>query len=150
MGWDGCTDVPPNQALKRRADITVEVTVIRIPYCKPVPSTSCPNLWATWCAPCKVEMPELDWLSTRYESQGLVVLSITLEDEAKVRQFASSQKYHPAVLIDQGGKVTKQFHIEEIPKTFVYGRDGELIAVGIDQHTRKQFLRMLSNTDLRP
>jgi thiol-disulfide isomerase/thioredoxin len=108
------------------------------------------NFWATWCAPCKVEMPELDWLSTRYESQGLVVLSITLEDEAKVRQFASSQKYHPAVLIDQGGKVSKQFHIEEIPKTFVYGRDGKLIAVGIDQHTRKQFLRMLSNTDLRP
>ena len=60
--------------------------------------------------------------------------------------------YHviPSNLIDRGSKVSKQFHIEEIPKTFVYGRDGKLIAVAIDQHTRKQFLRMLSNTDLRP
>jgi len=108
------------------------------------------NFWATWCAPCKVEMPELDWLSTRYESQGLVVLSITPEDEAKVRQFASLQKYHPAVLIDQGGKVCKQFHIDAIPKTFVYDREGKLIAIALDQHTRRQFLRMLANTNLRP
>jgi peroxiredoxin len=108
------------------------------------------NFWATWCAPCKIEMPELDWLSTRYESQGLVVLSITPEDEAKVRQFASSQNYHLAVLIDQGGKVCKQFHIDEIPKTFVYDREGRLMAVTIDQHTRGQFLRILSDTNLRP
>jgi thiol-disulfide isomerase/thioredoxin len=108
------------------------------------------NFWATWCGPCKVEMPELDWLSTRYESQGLIVLSITPEDEVKVRQFASLHNYHPAVLVDQGGKVCKRFHIDAIPKTFVYDREGKVIAVALDQHTREQFLRMLSNTNLRP
>jgi thiol-disulfide isomerase/thioredoxin len=106
------------------------------------------NFWATWCPPCNIEMPELDWLSTRFESQGLVVLSITNEDRLKVSQYTSSWKYHPPILIDQDGKVVKQFHIDGIPRTFVFDRHGKLIGVAIDQHTRKQFLRMLSKTDL--
>ena len=108
------------------------------------------NFWATWCGPCKVEMPDLDWLYTRFASQGLVVLSITFEDEAKVRQYISSSKYHPPVLIDPGRKVFEQFHVEGIPRTFVFDRNGELTAVAIDQHTGKQFLGMLSKTDLHP
>jgi len=108
------------------------------------------NFWATWCGPCKVEMPYLDWLSTRFESQGLVVLSITSEDVFKVGQYTSSWKYHPAILIDQGGKVFEQFHIQGIPRTFVYDRDGKLIAIAIDQRTGKQFLTLLSKTDLHP
>jgi thiol-disulfide isomerase/thioredoxin len=108
------------------------------------------NFWATWCGPCKIEMPDLDWLYTRFASQGLVVLSITFEDGPKVGQFTSSSKYRPPVLIDQGRKVFEQFHVEGIPRTFVFDRNGKLIAVAIDQTTGKQFLRMLSKTDLHP
>jgi thiol-disulfide isomerase/thioredoxin len=108
------------------------------------------NFWATWCAPCRAEMPVLDWLYTRFESQGLVVLSITDEDFMKVGPFLANAKYHPTVLLDPGGKVHKQFHIEGIPRTFVFGRDGKLIGVGIDERTAKQFLTMLSTTDLHP
>jgi peroxiredoxin len=108
------------------------------------------NFWATWCGPCKIEMPDLDWLYTRFASQGLVVLSITFEDGAKVGQYISSSKYHPPVLIDPGRKVFEQFHVEGIPRTFVFDRNGKLTAVAIDQHTGKQFLGMLSKTDLHP
>jgi thiol-disulfide isomerase/thioredoxin len=108
------------------------------------------NFWATWCMPCRTEMPYLDALSTRFGSQGLVVLSISSEDEFRVAQFVAPWKYHPPILIDQGGKVSKAFHIEGIPRTFVFDRDGKLIAQAEDQRTWRQFVMMLSKTDLHP
>ena len=108
------------------------------------------NFWATWCGPCKLEMPNLDWLYTRFQSQGLVVLSITNEDSFKVASYTATWTYHPPILIDQGGKVFDQFHIQGIPRTFLFDRDGKLIAEAIDQRTARQFLLMLSKTDLHP
>ena len=55
-----------------------------------------------------------------------------------------------AYLIDQGGKASKEFHIEGIPRTFVFDRDGKLVAEAVDQRTWRQFLVMLSKTDLHP
>jgi peroxiredoxin len=108
------------------------------------------NFWATWCGPCRLEMPELDTLYTHFQSQGLVVLSITDEDPFKVNSFIAPNGYHPPVLIDSKGEVHKQFHIEGIPRTFVINRDGKLVAEAIDQRTMRQFLVMLSKTDLHP
>jgi thiol-disulfide isomerase/thioredoxin len=108
------------------------------------------NFWATWCPPCRTEMPILDWLQTRFDSQGLVVLSITDEDMLKAGQFLAPMKYHPTVLLDPGGKVHKQFHIQGIPHTYLFDRDGKLLEVAIDQRSTKQFLTMLSKTDLHP
>jgi peroxiredoxin len=106
------------------------------------------NFWATWCPPCRTEMGDLDLLQRYFGSQGLVVLSITDEDGIKVNQFLGGDKYDPDVLLDPGGKVHQAFHITGIPRTFLFGRDGRLLAVGIDQRTRRQFLEMLSKTDL--
>jgi len=108
------------------------------------------NFWATWCAPCRAEMGDLDALYKYFEPQGLVVLSITDEEPFKVGSFISPAGYHPPVLLDPGGKVHKAFHVDGIPKTFVFNRDGKLIALTIDQRTRRQFLMMLSKTDLHP
>jgi len=108
------------------------------------------NFWATWCGPCRLEMPDLDALYTHFQPQGLVVLSISDEDEFKVGSFLAPANYHPPVLLDPDGKVHKLFHIDGIPKTFLFNRDGKLLAVAIDQRTRRQFLQMLSKTDLHP
>ena len=108
------------------------------------------NFWATWCGPCRLEMSDLDALSRYFASQGLVVLSITDEDIFKVGQFLAPTKYNPTVLLDPGGKVHEQFHITGIPNTYLFGRDGKLLAVAIDQRTRRQFLQMLEKTDLHP
>jgi peroxiredoxin len=106
------------------------------------------NFWATWCPPCRMEMPDLDVIYTHFQSQGLQVLSITDEDAFKVNSFIAPSGYHPPVLLDSEGKVHKQFHIQGIPRTFVFNRDGKLVAVGIDQRSQRQFLEMLSKTDL--
>jgi thiol-disulfide isomerase/thioredoxin len=108
------------------------------------------NFWATWCPPCRLEMPDLDFLSAHFQSLGLVVLSITDEDPVKVNSLIAPSGYHPTVLLDPGDAVHKLFHVEGIPRTFIFGRDGKLIGVAIDQSTRRQFLEMLSRTDLRP
>lgn len=108
------------------------------------------NFWATWCAPCRLEMGNLDALYNYFQSQGLVVLSITDEDSYKVAQYVGPLNYHPPVLIDSGGKVHQQFHIDGIPHTYLFGRDGKLLSVAIDQRTKRQFLMMLEKTDLHP
>ncbi len=108
------------------------------------------NFWATWCPPCRKEMPDLDLLYTHFQNQGLVVLSITDEDGFKVSQFLATSGYHPTVLMDPGGKVHKTFHVEGIPRTFLFGRDGKLLAEAIDQRTQRQFLVVLQKTDLHP
>ena len=108
------------------------------------------NFWATWCAPCRAEMPVLDAIYTHFEPQGLVVLSITDEDSFKANSFVAPNKYHPPVLIDADNKVHKLFHIEGIPRTFVFNRDGKLVAEAIDQRTQRQFLQMLNGTGLHP
>lgn len=108
------------------------------------------NFWATWCAPCRLEMQDIDALARYFAPQGLVVLSITDEDMFKVGSFVNTSRFVPIVLLDPDGKVHKQFHITGIPNTFLFGRDGKLLAVAIDQRTRRQFLAMLSKTDLHP
>jgi len=106
------------------------------------------NFWATWCPPCRAEMGDLDVLQRYFESQGLVVLSITDETGFKVTQFIAGNKYAPDVVLDPGGKVHQAFHITGIPRTFLFGRDGKLLTMAIDQRSRRQFLEMLSKTDL--
>lgn len=108
------------------------------------------NFWATWCPPCRVEMPYLDAIYTHFESQGLVVLSITDEDAFKVGPLVSEWGYHPPVLIDFGDKVHKLYHVEGIPQTFVYNRDGKLVGEAIDECTEQQFLSMLAEAGLKP
>jgi thiol-disulfide isomerase/thioredoxin len=108
------------------------------------------NFWATWCPPCRTEMPVLDEIQTRFGSQGLVVLGITDESGLTVGPFIAGTNYHPTVLFDAAGKVHKEFHIEGIPRTFIFDRDGKLIGETIDQGTWKQFTTILSKTDLHP
>ena len=108
------------------------------------------KFWATWCPPCRAEMPDLDAIYTHFQSQGLVVLSISDEDAFKVASYIGSTGYHPLVLLDTGGKVAKQFHIDGIPKTFVFDRDGKLVAQSIDMRTQHQFLTMLAKAGLHP
>jgi len=107
------------------------------------------NFWATWCTPCRREMPDLDKLNARFRAQGLVVLSISDEDQAKVAPFIASSGYRPAVLLDPGDTVHKEFHIEGIPKTYLFDRNGKLLGETIDQSTERQFLELLAKADLR-
>jgi peroxiredoxin len=106
------------------------------------------NFWATWCPPCRKEMPDLEALYERFGSKGFVVLGISDEDAAKVEPFVNDRKVAFPILLDPGRKVNDMFVVEGIPKSFVYNREGKLVAQSIDMRNQKQFLEMLSNAGL--
>jgi len=106
------------------------------------------NFWATWCPPCKKEMKDLDLIYTKYQPQGLVILSLTDEDRSTVGPYISETGYHPPVLLDDGGKVADEFHVDLLPRTFVFDRDGKLVAESMDMRTQRQFLDLLAKADL--
>jgi peroxiredoxin len=107
------------------------------------------NFWATWCPPCRKEMPDLEALYLRFKDKGFVVLAISDEEAAKVTPFIGDRGITYPVLLDPGRKVNEQLQIEGIPKSFVYNRGGKLVAQSIDMRTQRQFLEMLSRAGLQ-
>jgi thiol-disulfide isomerase/thioredoxin len=107
------------------------------------------NFWATWCPPCRKEVPSLEALDTRFASQGLVIIGISDEDAAKVEPFVRRQAMSYPILLDPGRVVNRAFAIQGIPKSFVYDRSGKLVATAIDMRTERQFLDMLAKAGLR-
>ena len=106
------------------------------------------NFWATWCPPCRKEMPDLESLYSQFKEQGFVVLAISDEEAAKVSPFLTERSITYPVLLDPGRKVNQEFEVEGIPKSFVYDRGGKLVAQSIDMRTKKQFLEMLAQAGL--
>ncbi len=108
------------------------------------------NFWATWCPPCQKEMPDLEALYNRYKDQGFVILAISEDEETnKVAPFIAERKISYPILLDPGQKVNKLFQVDGIPKSFVYDREGKLVAQSIDMRTQRQFLEMLAQAGLQ-
>ena len=108
------------------------------------------NFWATWCPPCRKEMPDLEALYNRFRDQGFVILAISEDEETnKVAPYIAEHKVTYPILLDPGQKVNNLFQVEGIPKSFVYDRDGKLVAQSIDMRTQRQFLEMLAQAGLK-
>ena len=107
------------------------------------------NFWATWCPPCRKEMPDLQALYDKYKDQGFLVLSISDEGTAKVVPFIKERNISYPVLLDPGRKVNELYQVDGIPKSFVYDREGKLVAQSIDMRTRSQFQEMLAEAGLK-
>ena len=100
------------------------------------------NFWATWCPPCRKEMPDMEKLYQQFKSKGLIVLAVSDEDRDTVATFEGKQKYSFPILLDPDRKVNDAFNVEGIPKSFLFDRDGKLVAKAIDMRTEAQFLEM--------
>ncbi len=85
------------------------------------------NFWATWCPPCKAEIPSLEKLHSLYKSKGLRVLSIDVaEDKDTVSRFVSANKMETTVLLDAGGETARVYGAQSIPLTYIVTKDGSV------------------------
>ena len=86
------------------------------------------NFFATWCSPCREEMPGMERLFRAYRDKGLVVLAVNMQQSAKtVRPFVQELKLSFPVLLDAEGSVSHDYGIRALPVSFLVGRDGNLL-----------------------
>ncbi len=85
------------------------------------------NLWASWCPPCRAEMPALNAVYQKFRDQGLVVLGVNTlfqDDEASARSAIRDWGVTFPIAFDRDGVASHQYHLEAMPTTFFIGRDG--------------------------
>ncbi|MEO8911284.1 MAG: TlpA disulfide reductase family protein [Gemmatimonadaceae bacterium] len=85
------------------------------------------NVWATWCLPCRVEMPSIEALNKDYASKGLKIVAVSIDDpgtDSTIRAFVRQYGLTFEVLHDPQGKISEAYDVSGYPETFIVGRDG--------------------------
>jgi peroxiredoxin len=86
------------------------------------------NFWATWCPPCRGEMPSLNKLYKEYGNKGLVVVAVSTDRSASsVRDFLGKHPVDFSVLMDSDSKVSRQFKVFSLPTTFLLDKNGTVL-----------------------
>lgn len=94
------------------------------------------NIWATWCGPCRLEMPELVKMSNEYQARGLVVLGLATtynehNDQAHVKEYIQSQNIPYRIIWDDGTLAAPLVQAVQarsvIPQSFIISRDGRIV-----------------------
>jgi len=87
------------------------------------------NFWATWCGPCRTEMPSMQRLYEQFKDQGLEILAVDLqEDKTRVQSFVKELGLTFTVLLDTKGTVGAQYTARAIPTTYLLDRQGFVFA----------------------
>ena len=87
------------------------------------------DFWATWCDPCKDEIPELIKLQTELASKGFVILGVSMdEDIAEVPPFAKAAKINYPVILNGGERAPQGWIVPGLPTAYLIGKDGKVIA----------------------
>ena len=83
------------------------------------------NFWATWCGPCRQEMPDLDALYKRYERFGFVLLGVNIdENDDKAQRMARELQISFPVLFDRDKEVSRLYQVDAMPTTVLIDQDG--------------------------
>ena len=86
------------------------------------------NIWATWCEPCKVEMPSLEQLQKDMGPQGLKIVAVSIDEGGAdvVRQYARDLGLTFGILHDQSGAIKQIYQTTGVPESFVINREGRI------------------------
>jgi cytochrome c biogenesis protein CcmG, thiol:disulfide interchange protein DsbE len=85
------------------------------------------NFWASWCPPCRAEMPAIQQVYQDYQDQGLVVLAVNVANQdtmTAMRTFLDSFEHTFPILVDENGAVNRLYAVSSLPTTFFIDRDG--------------------------
>lgn len=87
------------------------------------------NVWATWCGPCRHEIPELQAIHDKYKPQGFEVIGVSVDESGvdSVKQFAVEQKMTYPVAIDAEGKIADLLQTSVLPTSVLIDRQGKIV-----------------------
>jgi thiol-disulfide isomerase/thioredoxin len=87
------------------------------------------NLWATWCGPCRYEIPELQRMHNQYGGRGFEVIGVSVDESGieSVRQFIGENKMTYPVVLDPQGKLANIMETSVLPTSVLVGRDGKIV-----------------------
>src|SRR6202165_2642246 len=87
------------------------------------------NFWATWCAPCKIEMPWFVELQQKYGSQGLQIVGVAMDDSSKedIAKFAKDMGVNYPVLLGKEAVGDAYGGVPALPESFFISRDGKIV-----------------------
>ena len=101
------------------------------------------NFWASWCPPCRAEMPAFQNIYTEYEAQGFVVLAVnSQESRTTAVDFAQSRALTFPILLDEDGILSSRYQAESLPTTFFINKDGYISNVIYGGPISEAFLRI--------
>lgn len=89
------------------------------------------NIWATWCAPCREEMPSMEKLYERlHGDKGFVMLAVSQDTSSseEVMAYVKKHGYHFDVLLDPKNAVAEAYNVSGVPETFIIDREGRIVA----------------------
>lgn len=104
------------------------------------------NFWASWCAPCRVEMPKLNDLYNKYKDLGFVLLGVNVEQqETPMRNFLQKRPVDFPILMDKGNDVSKLYNVIAMPTTVLVDRSGNIryIHQGYKEGDEKKYRKMI-------
>ncbi len=106
------------------------------------------NFWATWCAPCRDEMPALDRLQKKFEGKGLAVIGINIDSEQSlVKEFIKGAKTRFPILHDPSMKCHDAYKVFAYPTTFLVDRKGVIQKywIGPQEWESEEFKQILQS-----
>ncbi len=105
------------------------------------------NFWATWCSPCKEEMPSMESLYQRFDRKDftLLAVSVDFEEKEKVKGFVENKGYTFPVLLDPKGRTLDLYKVRAIPTTFIIDKRGLILgkAIGPRKWDRPEVITMV-------
>ena len=106
------------------------------------------DFWASWCAPCRKELPTIEKLHRQYGGKGLVVLAVNSEAQKVARTFVTKYGYTFTVLTDARGSVFDDYAVSSIPVTIVVDREGRISAQFIGYHGEEALISSIRNAGI--
>lgn len=104
------------------------------------------NFWATWCPPCRAEMPAMQKMYKSWNSKKYVMLAVNIgQDKQTVKSFANKNGYTFPILLDSTSKIARKYRVSGIPTTYIINKEGKIVTriVGAREWDLKQIERLL-------
>jgi thiol-disulfide isomerase/thioredoxin len=107
------------------------------------------NFWASWCVPCKRELPDIQKLYDEKRDAGLMVLEVNYQEDADTaRGFFEARSLSLPLLLDNSGSVYEEYRLQGLPDSFFVDREGNLAAMQIGFLTEAKMRERLATAGL--